>query len=202
MNSAAGVRRITVIASSALLAVLIGAAFTGQAGAGDAPPCPPVCPWPPQTTCQSVPVTIDGTSGNDTIQGTTGDDVIAGHGGNDNINSGPGDDVICGGAGSDDLLGGSGSDTVLGGRDGDGVFAGSDNDESRGGRGPDDITDGVGHDFIAGGPDNDNIDAEDPGAKRGTPAADSVHCGQGTADSANGNSNDHYSDCEIVNGSP
>ncbi len=129
----------------------------------------------PDLTCNGLPATIVGTTGNNVINGTNGNDVIVGLGGNDTINGGNGDDVICGGAGNDTLNGGSGNDTLLGsygldilngqngvdtldGGDGnDTLDGGNDPDTLSGGNGSDSLTGGSGNDSLNGGADNDTL---------------------------------------------
>ncbi|SDX72128.1 Hemolysin-type calcium-binding repeat-containing protein [Amycolatopsis xylanica] len=64
-------------------------------------------------TCNGLPVTITGTSGNDTIVGTAGNDVIAAGAGNDVIFGLEGDDTVCGGTGDDRFDSGPGRDTFV-----------------------------------------------------------------------------------------
>jgi len=67
------------------------------------------------------PVTLTGTSGNDSLTGTTPSSLILGQAGNDTLSAGQGNDTLDGGAGNDLLWGGGGSHTtsVLLGGDGD-----------------------------------------------------------------------------------
>ena len=60
----------------------------------------------------TLPVGIDGGSGDDTLTTGAGDDTVAGGAGADRISTGPGADRIDGGAGADVLRGGSGADRL------------------------------------------------------------------------------------------
>ena len=92
---------------------------------------------PPPLLCGRRPVTILGTSGNDTIRGTDGPDVILGLGGNDVIRGLGGDDILCGGPGKDRLIGGQGRDQMLGQGGNDRLFGDKGKDGHDGGRGQD-----------------------------------------------------------------
>jgi Ca2+-binding RTX toxin-like protein len=122
----------------------------------------------------SVPVTMNGGSGNDTLMGGkgadylnggTGDDKILGGGGNDVINGdqgndlligGDGNDIIHGGDGDDYLLGGAGDDWLLGENGDDKLFGEAGNDYLFGGPGQNLMDGGAGNDQMYGG---DGIDA-------------------------------------------
>jgi Ca2+-binding RTX toxin-like protein len=115
-------------------------------------------------TCNSLPATIVGTTGDDVIYGTNGPDVIAGLGGNDIIYGGNDDDVICGYAGNDTLNGGNGNDTLVGsygndtldGGNGNDTLVGSDgNDVLNGGDVIDELYGQNGNDVLDGGSGND-----------------------------------------------
>ena len=69
----------------------------------------------PTPTCNGIPATLWGTTGDDTLIGTVRDDVIVGGDGNDHIQGLGGNDIICGGDGDDEILGRSGDDTINGG---------------------------------------------------------------------------------------
>lgn len=99
-------------------------------------------------TCNGLPATLVGTSGNDVLVGTDGRDVIVALGGNDTVDGLRGSDVICGGSGDDTLIGGRGHD-VLVGDDG--------KDRLEGNRGRDDLYGGAGSDVLLGGKDPDRL---------------------------------------------
>jgi Ca2+-binding RTX toxin-like protein len=72
-------------------------------------------------TFLDVPVTLDGSTGNDTLtgggagdvlDGDEGNDRITGRGGNDDLRGDAGDDVLDGGPGADILRGGAGTDVI------------------------------------------------------------------------------------------
>lgn len=63
----------------------------------------------------TLPVTVDGGSGNDRLLGGDGNDVLVGGAGDDFLGGGGGDDRLDGGAGDDYLAVGPGSDTMIGG---------------------------------------------------------------------------------------
>ncbi len=149
-------------------------------------------------TCNGLPATIVGTTGDDVINGTNGPDVIAGLGGNDIINGGNGDDVICGYAGDDTLNGGNGNDTLLGshgndqldggsgtdtldgGNDNDTLTGSNGDDTLNGGNGNDTLTGGSGNDVLAGGADNDALVGNNGNdALTGGAGADSFSGGSG-----------------------
>ena len=71
----------------------------------------------PVPTCQGVPATLVGTSGNDSLVGSNRPDVIVGLAGNDRIRGLRGNDLVCGGPGADELVGGRGDDRLHGGLD-------------------------------------------------------------------------------------
>ncbi|MCF2870959.1 calcium-binding protein [Octadecabacter sp. G9-8] len=92
------------------------------------------------------PLSIYGTSGDDTLVGgdagvtlvgREGDDVIIGGAGGDTIKGGTGADSITGNGGNDDVLAGAGHDTIDGGAGDDILNAGADNDVVIGGTGTD-----------------------------------------------------------------
>jgi predicted extracellular nuclease len=106
-------------------------------------------------TCNGLPATIVGTTGDDVINGTNGVDVIAGLGGNDTIYGGNGNDVICGDFGNDTLNGGNGNDTLLGSFGNDDLDGGNGNDSLSGGDGNDALDGGNGNDTLSGGDGTD-----------------------------------------------
>jgi predicted extracellular nuclease len=133
------------------------------------------------TTCNGLPATIIGTTGDDTLTGTNDDDVIVGLGGNDTINGGNGNDVICGGGGNDTLNGSNGHDTLLGGFGNDTLNGGNGNDALSGDAGDDILDGGSGNDSLDGGANNDTLagDAGDDTLTGGT-GADSFDGGAGS----------------------
>lgn len=138
-------------------AVLVGLDLT-------APPAPVL-------TCFGFPVTIRGTSGDDTLNGTPGRDVIWGGGGNDTINGRAGDDVVCAGGGDDVVIGGPGNDLVTGN--------GGD-DEIDGGLGQDELYGGAGADVLRGGADADRLYGEaGPDRLEGGAGVDVLDGGEG-----------------------
>lgn len=129
-------------------------------------------------TCEGLPATIVGTTGDDRLLGTSGNDVIVGLEGNDLVEAGDGSDTVCGGAGNDILIGAGGDDRLLG-EDGD--------DDLRGDAGNDTLIGGSGNDGLRGGSDGDQLtgDAGDDVlvGSAGTDACDGVS-GVDSADSA------------------
>ena len=63
----------------------------------------------------TVPLTIDGGSGDDNLRGGAAGDTLAGGDGQDSLFGSGGDDLLDGGAGDDTLEGEAGGDTLLGG---------------------------------------------------------------------------------------
>jgi hypothetical protein len=108
-------------------------------------------------TCNGLPATIVGTTGDDVIHGTNGADVIVGLGGNDTIYGGNGNDVICGGAGNDLLYGANGNDTLQGGFGNDILEGSNGNDTLDGGAGIDTLKGSNGDDVLTGGSGNDSL---------------------------------------------
>lgn len=92
---------------------------------------------PPAASCNGVPATIVGSSGDDVLTGTSGNDVIHGLGGNDIINGAGGSDLICGGNGNDIIQGKAGNDKMYGGLGNDKLNGGPGNDVLSGGLGKD-----------------------------------------------------------------
>ncbi|NND01742.1 MAG: S8 family serine peptidase [Acidimicrobiia bacterium] len=120
-------------------------------------------------SCQGLPATHVGTSGDDVINGTAGADVIVTFGGNDVVDGKGGNDVICLGAGADTGKGGPGKDIILGqgGNDrleGQGGFdtldGGAGKDTLLGGVGNDTLIGGLGHDTLNGGGGKDTLKGE------------------------------------------
>ena len=111
-----------------------------------APPPPPPPPPLPPGTCNSLPVTLQGTDNGETLIGTPGNDVIDAQGGNDVLRGLGGNDVLCGGAGRDRLLGGSGRDRLLGGAGRDRLRGAAGRDALNGGTGLDQCDGGAGTD--------------------------------------------------------
>jgi Ca2+-binding RTX toxin-like protein len=106
-------------------------------------------------TCRGEPVTIVGTSVNDTITGTNGRDVIAALGGNDEVIALDGNDVVCGNVGSDKLRGQDGADRMKGNRGSDRVKGASGDDKLKGNRGEDTLKGKSGDDVLNGGRNDD-----------------------------------------------
>jgi hypothetical protein len=155
-------------------------------------------------TCNGLPATIVGTTGDDVINGTNGPDVIAGLGGNDVINGGNGDDIICGYGGNDTLNGGSGNDTLLGsygldilnGQNGiDTLDGGDGNDTLDGGNEPDTLSGGNGNDGLMGGSGIDVLDGgADNDALAGNKGDDSLTGGTGADSFSGGQGSDTNTD--------
>jgi hypothetical protein len=61
----------------------------------------------------TMPVTINGSAGNDTLAGGAGADQLNGQDGDDLLRGGAGNDRVSGGAGRDEMFGGEGDDTLL-----------------------------------------------------------------------------------------
>ncbi|WP_293449647.1 calcium-binding protein [Planktotalea sp.] len=142
----------------------------------------------------SIPITVDGTSGDDVIDASytdsDGDQVDAGDGsgalgnedtisagdGNDSVEAGLEDDIVYGGGGSDTLEGDAGNDTIYGDSD---FIAGA------GVAGDDSISGGSGDDVIFGEDGNDTISGD---------AGNDVIDGGAGADSISGGANDDVID--------
>ncbi|MDA1166204.1 MAG: calcium-binding protein, partial [Planctomycetota bacterium] len=107
------------------------------------------------------PVTIVGSSGNDTLKGGSGNDVIMASSGSDVVSGGAGDDFIFGSAGNDDLAGNDGDDRVFGGSGRDTMDGGQGADVLHGGSGADTVQGGDGDDEIQGGSGCDQLDGVD-----------------------------------------
>ena len=115
----------------------------------------------------SSPMTIGGESGNDTLDasamtvpvtlnGGTGNDSLTGGSGNDLVNGQSGDDRVLGGTGDDNLLGGSGRDLLDGGGGNDRLRAqGFSGDTLVGSDGSDLMSGGSGFDRITVSNDSD-----------------------------------------------
>lgn len=87
--------RIRVVAIACFIALL------SSGGSANATPA----------SCDGLPVTLAGSSGDDRIVGTAGRDVIHAGTGNDIIMGLRGNDSLCGGDGADMIDAGPGSDT-------------------------------------------------------------------------------------------
>lgn len=109
-------------------------------------------------TCNGLPATIVGTSGDDVIYAGNGADVVVGLGGNDIIYGGNGNDVICGGSGDDTLEGGNGNDTINGHFGNDTLNGGNGHDTLTGNDGNDILSDTNGDDVMSGGLGDDTLD--------------------------------------------
>lgn len=98
-----------------------------------------------------VPLTLNGTVGDDVILAKPGiDNIIAGNPGNDRIIGHDGDDYLMGNPGNDKLYGRLGNDTLVGGQDNDRLFGGFGNDHLIGGPGNDLLDGGPGNDLLEG----------------------------------------------------
>ena len=159
MKSSSALRRGAIVSSLALVGVLISTAPSVAAQTSH--------------TCNGLPATLVGTSGNDVLVGTDGKDVIVALGGNDTVDGLRGSDVICGGSGDDTLIGGRGHD-VLVGDDG--------KDRLEGNRGRDDLYGGAGSDVLLGGKDPDRL--------WGNNGADTLNGNNGADELRGGKSND------------
>lgn len=118
-------------------------------------------------TCGGLPVTREGTNGDDILKGTAGpdvflakggDDTIRGFGGDDTVCAGPGDDIVFGGAGKDDIRGQGGKDTIEGGGGRDTLNGGSGADTIKGNDGNDVLIGGKGDDVLKGNQGTDSAD--------------------------------------------
>jgi Ca2+-binding RTX toxin-like protein len=117
----------------------------------------------------------------ESVYGGAGADILVGSWGADYLNGGPGDDELYGAAGHDSLSGESGNDSLFG-DDGD--------DSLHGGGGDDTLTGGDGSDYTRAGSGNDIIYNADG-------FADTVNCGNGTADDAEPDPLDTLIGCEL-----
>ncbi|VDC23723.1 Hemolysin, chromosomal [Pseudogemmobacter humi] len=113
-----------------------------------------------------VPVSLNGTGGDDLLDGSGAGDAISGGEGDDQINARGGDDTISGGGGADivhagegdDLVSGGAGDDSLYGEDGNDTLSGDDGDDwLAGGQGDDLLTGGEGNDSLLGGSGNDTL---------------------------------------------
>ena len=107
------------------------------------------------------PVTIVGSSGDDTLTGGSDADLVIAGAGNDSVDGGGGADFILGGQGNDTINGDAGSDTILGGGGSDAIDGGTNDDVLIGGHRNDTIRGDSGTDFIFGGVGRDSIDGND-----------------------------------------
>jgi Ca2+-binding RTX toxin-like protein len=133
-----------------------------------------------QTKTITVPISVDGSigndlidlaAGNDSVFGREGDDTIYGYGGNDTIYGSFGRDLIYGGVGddyvygeldNDSLYGDAGKDYIEGGDDSDDfIDGGTEDDTLHGNQGNDTLFGMVGNDLLYG---DDNVDFIDGGS--------------------------------------
>ncbi|MCH2590378.1 MAG: hypothetical protein MK004_18080 [Planctomycetales bacterium] len=122
-------------------------------------------------TGDPMPISINGSDGQDTIDGSTdlddvilggdGDDVIQAGTGDNHIDGGDGNDNLSGGAGNDNLVGEDGRDTLRGENGSDTLSGGNGRDSLMGDNGNDSIDGGHGHDTLEGGNDNDSLNGGD-----------------------------------------
>ncbi len=117
-------------------------------------------------TCNGLPATLVGTSGDDNLEGTSADDVILGLNGHDVIAAREGEDSVCAGMGDDIVAAGDGEDwveaqqgddMVHGGDGADELFGNSGDDQLSGAFGDDIIDCGSGTDYADGGDDSDEV---------------------------------------------
>lgn len=106
------------------------------------------------------PVTIIGSTGDDTLKGGSAADLIFGGAGKDVIEGGAGADFVLGGRGRDTLRGDAGNDTVSGGSGWDEIDGGADADVLLGSSGRDTIRGGGGTDLVIGGGGPDLLDGD------------------------------------------
>ncbi len=119
-----------------------------------------------------------GLAGNDTLQGNDGNDTLLGYGGNDSLDGGASNDALAGGVGDDTLLGGDGDDAgYVSLQLEHGVVSWQG---LSGGAGNDSIDGGAGNDYLSGGTGNDTlIGGTGNDTIVGIDAADSVTGGAG-----------------------
>jgi hypothetical protein len=177
-------------------------------------------------TTFTLPLSINGATGDDTITGGQADDSFDGGGGNDTLDGGPGNDSLLGRSGDDTLTGGDGSDTAryvsdpLGvtvdlsrsgvqptGASGNDSLSGIENlvgspfdDMLTGDGGDNEISGGGGADRIVGGNGSDILEGEagDDALDSVDTAVDGDSCGDG-ADSVRADAGDEvFPNCEQV----
>ena len=122
----------------------------------------------------TIPVSINGGSGNDTLLGGVADDLIRGEGGQDLAAGFIGNDTVGGGSGVDTLFGDSGNDEIYGDDQGDSLY---------GGTGADSIFGGSGNDYLQAD-DGDDVLSGDGGSDRffGNAGNDTLFADDGVAD--------------------
>ncbi len=114
----------------------------------------------------SEPITIFGTSADESLSGNSGDNRLFGNGGNDTLDGcigndhllgGDGDDTLIGGEGNDTLFGNGGSDDFNGGAGNDILLGANENDVMVGGDGDDILYGNGGNDLLVGDAGNDKL---------------------------------------------
>ncbi|MEM7422908.1 MAG: Hint domain-containing protein [Pseudomonadota bacterium] len=105
----------------------------------------------------TVGVSIDAATGNDSLAGGSGNDSFSGGTGDDTISGGAGSDVIYGGDGADSLTTGTGDDALYGGAGDDNLANSTGDDTLVGGTGNDTLTASAGNDLLFGGAGNDTL---------------------------------------------
>ncbi|MGF9758708.1 calcium-binding protein [Microvirga sp. 0TCS3.31] len=153
--------------------------------------------WLPENV---KPLTLSGTSGNDTLRGTAKYNFLSGADGNDNlflktgqgwIWGGFGNDSIKGGSKDDYLFGGYGNDKALGRGGNDVIRGGGGHDDLRGEQGADSILGGFGNDSVKGGSGNDDLEGQSGHDKiYGNDGADVLRGGSGNDSIDAGSGND------------
>jgi hypothetical protein len=131
--------------TSAKVATAINLPFLNPQTQMDLIPQNPVVP-----KCAGLPVTIQGTDGDDVLNGTAGADIILARGGDDTINARGGNDVVCSGKGADLARGRGGKDRLKGQAGPDELRGGAGNDKLSGGTGVDKCVGGSGTDKSKG----------------------------------------------------
>jgi len=104
-----------------------------------------------------IPISINGSDGNDTLEGGNANDTILGGNGNDHIEGKAGNDSLSGGANNDWIQGGDGKDVIHGDSGNDRLFGEAGDDSLFGGDGDDDLNGGSGHDSVRGDRGNDDF---------------------------------------------
>ena len=150
--------------------VLVTQNFAATQGTGD-----------PDIQGESVPIFINGDSGDDHIDGGNGNDSLTGGAGSDTLAGVDGDDTLIGGSDDDYVHGNGGNDTVDGGGGDDTVIGGPGDDRVLGGAGHDELTGGNGRDTLLGGGGDDLFFAQaGDDYVVGGDGIDSVHLGIGS----------------------